>query len=375
MRRWSTGVTYDEHGFAPVSTWTGPTQVPEDRKFVWPWVQFDLIQDDFLKLWNHDQIARTEDFYIGTAASVRVGWADTVWGSSQSALIFQSNASKGFREGGSTLLLFGDFSGRVTDGELRNGLLDASCAITSNRARTGCSSPPSSPPRAGGWISTIRSCSAVTTACAVIRCVTRMAPSGCCAVEQRYFTDWYPFRLFRVGAAVFFDAGRVWGNAPLAPQNYGWLKDAGFGLRFGNARSGFGNVVHVDSLFPSRRPPASAGYSSWCRRKRASEGARARPHRPRAPLSVWVARGQRLGGALAQAACRGSGAPAGRAGALRAVGTAAPCGGSISTDRVNVRFSAPCSAPTFTTWRVTSSPRSLRIAMVTKYSHGSSSGG
>ena len=70
------------------------------------------------------------------------------------------------------------------------------------------------------------------------------------SVEQRYFTDWYPFRLFRVGAAVFFDAGRVWGNAPLAPQNYGWLKDAGFGLRFGNARSGFGNVVHVDLAFP-----------------------------------------------------------------------------------------------------------------------------
>jgi len=29
-------------------------------------------------------------------------------------------------------------------------------------------------------------------------------------VEQRFFTDWYPFRLFRVGAAVFFDTGRTW---------------------------------------------------------------------------------------------------------------------------------------------------------------------
>ena len=43
-------------------------------------MQFDLVQDDFLKLWNHDEIARTEDFYLGTAASVRAGWADTALG-------------------------------------------------------------------------------------------------------------------------------------------------------------------------------------------------------------------------------------------------------------------------------------------------------
>ena len=69
-------------------------------------------------------------------------------------------------------------------------------------------------------------------------------------VEQRYFTDWYPFRLFRVGGAVFFDTGRTWGQAPLAAPSLGLLKDVGFGLRFGNARSGLGNVIHVDLAFP-----------------------------------------------------------------------------------------------------------------------------
>src|SRR2546427_7441217 len=65
-------------------------------------------------------------------------------------------------------------------------------------------------------------------------------------VEQRFFTDWYPFRLFRVGAAVFFDTGRTWGSAPLAAPSLGLLRDAGFGLRFGNARSGLGNVVRSE---------------------------------------------------------------------------------------------------------------------------------
>src|SRR5947199_4526984 len=34
----------------------------------------------------------------------------------------------------------------------------------------------------------------------------------------------YPFRLFRVGAAVFFDSGRTWGSAPLAAPSLGLLR-------------------------------------------------------------------------------------------------------------------------------------------------------
>src|SRR5256885_12903468 len=29
-------------------------------------------------------------------------------------------------------------------------------------------------------------------------------------VERRVYTDWYPFRLIRVGGAVFYDWGRAW---------------------------------------------------------------------------------------------------------------------------------------------------------------------
>ena len=68
--------------------------------------------------------------------------------------------------------------------------------------------------------------------------------------EQRLYTDWYPFRLFRVGAAAFVDAGRTWGEDAAGRTPLGWLADAGFGLRLGNERSGLGNVIHVDLAFP-----------------------------------------------------------------------------------------------------------------------------
>jgi outer membrane translocation and assembly module TamA len=69
------------------------------------------------------------------------------------------------------------------------------------------------------------------------------------SVEQRYFTDWYPFRLARVGAAVFTNAGRVWGENPLGSDNRGWLVDVGVGLRFALTRL-TSKVVHLDVAFP-----------------------------------------------------------------------------------------------------------------------------
>jgi hypothetical protein len=71
--------------------------------------------------------------------------------------------------------------------------------------------------------------------------------------ERRFYSDWYPFRLVRVGGAVFFDLGRAWGgpyqNSPNAP----WLADLGFGLRLLSARSSSGTTVHVDLAFPIAR--------------------------------------------------------------------------------------------------------------------------
>jgi hypothetical protein len=74
-------------------------------------------------------------------------------------------------------------------------------------------------------------------------------------VEQRVFTDWYPFRLVRVGGAIFTDVGRTWGRGVVGNSDLGLLSDAGFGLRLGNARSGLGSVLHIDLAFPLKSVP------------------------------------------------------------------------------------------------------------------------
>jgi outer membrane translocation and assembly module TamA len=74
-------------------------------------------------------------------------------------------------------------------------------------------------------------------------------------VEDRVYTDWYPLRLFRVGGAVFYDLGRAWGGPNANTEHTGWISDVGFGLRILNARTAFGNVLHIDFAFPLTQDP------------------------------------------------------------------------------------------------------------------------
>lgn len=253
VQRVSVGWTYDEDLFAPVSTWIGPTFLPENRRFSYPWVEYDLLQDDYVRVMNHDQIERTEDFYLGTSLSVQVGWTDPRLGSTAEATLLQVAANKGFGDVDHVLfLLSSTFSGRLQRDEgLRNGLLDAGMRfyLTENDnwlffwTLTG----------AKAWQPDLDQ-QLLLGGDNGLRGYPLRYQDGTeralLTIEQRYFTDWYLFRLFRVGAAIFFDAGRTWGRPPLSAPSLGLLKDAGFGLRFGNARSGLGNVVHVDLAFP-----------------------------------------------------------------------------------------------------------------------------
>ena len=60
-------------------------------------------------------------------------------------------------------------------------------------------------------------------------------------------------RFFRVGGAVFADVGRAWEGENQNTVNPGWLHDIGLGLRFVNARTAFGQVLHADLAFPLNR--------------------------------------------------------------------------------------------------------------------------
>jgi hemolysin activation/secretion protein len=69
-------------------------------------------------------------------------------------------------------------------------------------------------------------------------------------VEERFYTDLYIWRLFRIGGAGFYDLGRAWGGDNVNAANPGWLGNVGAGLRIVSARAAFSTVVHLDIAVP-----------------------------------------------------------------------------------------------------------------------------
>ena len=226
--------------------------MPENRKLIYPWLGFELVQNDFDRFRNHDQIGRTEDFHLGARLSALLGYADHAYGADRSAVIFAARASHGSGSADhSTLLVSGALEGRLESGELRNTVLDSSVRyyVRQSERRLFFTTLEASVGRALDLETQI-----LLGGDNGLRGYPLRYQGGearaLLTVEQRYFTDWYPFRLFRVGAAAFFDIGRTWGESPVSTPSQGLLKDVGIGLRFGNSRSGLGNIIHVDLAFP-----------------------------------------------------------------------------------------------------------------------------
>ena len=76
-------------------------------------------------------------------------------------------------------------------------------------------------------------------------------------LEQRYYSNAYPFGLARVGYAVFLDVGRAWfaDDVPawLPPRegdHFDTLANLGFGLRLESIRTRRDRVIHVDFAKP-----------------------------------------------------------------------------------------------------------------------------
>lgn len=252
-RRFTAGFRYDEHVFESVSGSALPASVvPEDRMLAYPFVGVELLQDRFEEGRNYDQIGRTEDRYLGTRLVASLGYAGESFGSDRNAWLLHAAAQTAIgAPETSTLFLNANIGGRWEREGLRNliGGVGARYYKRQSEKRLffaglnalyGRDLDIDNQLQLGGHNG--------------LRGYPHHYVSGDKSVlltlEQRIFTDWYPFRLFRVGAAAFFDAGRTWGRSLTGSDSPGLLKDIGVGLRIGNSRSGQGNMIHIDLAFP-----------------------------------------------------------------------------------------------------------------------------
>ena len=252
-RRLTFGMRYDRNEFLPTPVTSLPAkQLPPDRTLSYPFVGFDILQDKYKKIGDENQIGRTEDLYFGTEVSGEIGLANHAFGADRSAVMLVLKALRGIElDEQQQIFLTGKFSSRVEQGRARNLIADGGAKYYW-RWRT-------------DWLLYAGLSGTITNSLDPdmqlllggdngLRGYPLRYESGTSralfTVEQRVFTDWFPFRLARVGGAIFADVGRTWGSGAIGNSDPGLLKDVGFGLRLGNSRTGLGNVLHVDLAFP-----------------------------------------------------------------------------------------------------------------------------
>jgi len=252
-KRFTTGVVYEDHRYqADAESGLDAPPLPGDRRLVYPFVGIEILEDRFETTRNADQIDRTEDHFLGTRVAARIGAASQTLGSTRDAVIVDAAAQTGFGSSEDrSLILRSSVSGRIEPGaattfmsmlgaSFRDRQSDHLLLYVNAEARYGHSLDLEDHLALGGDNG--------------LRGYPLRYQTGDKAalltIEQRYFTDWYPFRLFHVGGAVFFDVGRVWGEAPVPTTSMGLLRDVGVGLRIGQSRSGLGRMVHIDFAFP-----------------------------------------------------------------------------------------------------------------------------
>jgi hypothetical protein len=250
--RYRVGITQDERRFDSIGDTRPGAAVPTDRKLVYPWVSMEWLQDEFREARNRDQIERTEDFQYGWQVTGRLGYAAKSLGSSGNALIFDASASHGIElDGRSTLLLSANASGRHDGSDFLDTVVAGSARYYRRQSQRrlwfaslsleqGHKLDPDRQILLGGDNG--------------LRGYPLRYQAGegrwLLTLEQRFFTDWFPFRLVNVGGAIFADAGGALGRNPYGSQPRGVLTDVGIGLRLGNSRTALGNVLHVDLAFP-----------------------------------------------------------------------------------------------------------------------------
>jgi hemolysin activation/secretion protein len=250
--RFSVGLRYLKENYStdPLD----PAPPPEDRTLYTPYFHYQVVEDDYRQTENVNSIGRPEYQQLGVQFDADIGQSLRRLGSTQSVTQYAASLSGGTRFSASqTLFAAGAFSGEYADGESDNLLLSGSLTYYQRR-RNGALLYLSLQGDATDYSDDAHYLSlGGNTGLRGYPTNYRLGERRVLfTAEQRFYSDWYPFQLIRVGGAVFYDVGRAWGGP--------WYADAGVGLRLLSARSARGQTLHIDLAFPLHHDPTIKAY-------------------------------------------------------------------------------------------------------------------
>jgi hypothetical protein len=252
VRRWSAGVSMLRDTWRPEPGFVPPPVLPADETLVAPFLRMEMIEDRIVTSRNLNQMGRPEFLPMGLQTVLQIGYASQAFGSTRDALRYAASVSRGFEPGpNQTMLASAKLEGRYADGAIERQRLGGQLQYFLPQGRR--------------WLFYAGLSGDMLTHPGPLDMLTLGGDNGLrgyplryqtgtqralLTLEERFYSDLYVFRLFRVGGAGFIDVGRAWGGPNAGPESERWLADAGFGLRIFSVRAAFSNVLHVDLAFP-----------------------------------------------------------------------------------------------------------------------------
>lgn len=250
VHRYSLGIDWQDDRYAIEPGLVAPAQLPADEKLVAPFVKYELVEDHFERQLNRNLIGRPEFFALGLSSSVKLGWAATAFGSTRDTLLYSAAISRGFEGSGEQMLtLAATLEGHYVDGHVERQQFGLKSAYYLPQGRR--------------WLFYAGGSADVLTRPDPTQSLMLGGDNGLrgyplryqsgthralFTFEERAYSDWYVYRLFRIGGAAFFDVGRAWGGDNTNTSNPGWLSDVG--------------GEDQDQLLSDQALPAGTGTSS-----------------------------------------------------------------------------------------------------------------
>jgi len=261
-QRWLVGISNEEDKFYETEDTLQP--IPGERKAVYPWVEYQYLENRYGVFKNVNQIQRPEDIALGQNVSFRLGYGGTQFDNPDDVMryigkytyivdfdsehIFETTINLDGRhysklDGMNSAVMGVNLAYNYFQDEKRRWYMGFNYDIGQDLAQyeeltvgdiTGLRGYPTDYQRGDErYVFTI---------------------------ERRYFTDYHLFNLLRVGAVAFVDVGKAWGV-----EQYGkspLLSNVGLGLRLSSSKVRIGNVVHVDIATPTtaRNEPGVGKY-------------------------------------------------------------------------------------------------------------------
>ncbi|XOV83599.1 MAG: hypothetical protein ACFHXK_00460 [bacterium] len=269
VKRVFAGARYQHEQFEYPSDFPGPGE--DERKFVYPYIAWSLIEEQFEARTDVDRVGVVEDINLGWNFYAELGWSPEALGGLGDYLLMrglashrqylarghllsfaaelrtryqlEENTTEDLRFTGNTSYLWQQsekwrFFASLDYTHTRNLPLDQQLTLGGDDGLRGY------PTRYQ-----IGDRSVLAT------------------LEQRYYSSAYPFGLFRVGYAAFFDVGRAWfEDEPPAwvpareGDHFDVLSNVGIGLRLESVRTRRDRLVHIDLARPLVDGPF---VSSW----------------------------------------------------------------------------------------------------------------